>query len=291
MTVAEIIEEVYENLGEPTNLNPYTGAGALDPNSSGYQSILRWINMGIRAVATWKDRQTGRVFRYLPFSRDVFVQPRFYTIGIIATSTTDTLYTNNVVLGLEGSVLLYGSDVRRIVYSDVSGVIRLGAPLTTAPTVGQTVEVREAFLRIPSSRDFVDVLKVVDESTGEELEKGERGEFFYTTRGEVGVPSEWQRGGDRVYLNYTPMEQRWYRLVCYVLPDEVEVETEEPAIPPQFHRGVVIYATALGFARMQEMAAKYSTMQDFEQFMRTTQTQEDIQGRLDNGIQWIMEAR
>lgn len=69
MTLDQLIIEVFDNLGRPTDLTPLD---QLDDNDSinsslpGYKQLQRWINLGYEAVTKWRT-PNGRFFR----SRDM----------------------------------------------------------------------------------------------------------------------------------------------------------------------------------------------------------------------------
>lgn len=287
MTVDELIVEVYENLGEPTYLSPYNGSGVLDASVAGYQTILRWVNQAIRAIATWKDRVSGRQFRYVPFLKEKFGKPVSGVFQVTSVSTPTVLVTDCTWGNPVGVTLRVGEE-SRVVVQGGAGVLEVGKPLSVTPSVGVEVTLRYPFVDV-AEEGIIDTVQVRDEMTGVTLEKAPKGEVYLDTRHVWATPTSWYRAGMGIVgLNTTPSDERWYRVVAYQVPSVQGGGTGGSPLPPQFDGAIVLYATGLGFLRMQEMTAKYSVLQDFEAFMRSTQSQEDVQGRMENGILWIV---
>jgi len=292
MTVGEIIEAVHEDLGNPTDVDPYNGGNVLDTSSRGYAYYLSLVNRGIAAVASWKDPKTGRLFRYKNSQKTFFVKNEVINGTLTSPSTETTFITTEI--GNEtyvGRTVRINNETRVCVqYDEVTREAVVNRPFSSVPQLGDAYEILCPWVSLPADRTIVEVLKVSRADSGVELDLGRRGDLFLSTRNIVGEPSRWTRSGNRVVFDASPSSEIWWMLECYVLPDRVVGPLDVPDLPEQFHEGIIIWMESRGFRRMQEMNSKYSMGRDFDEFMRTTKMDEDVRGELDNGVKWTVEV-
>lgn len=280
MTVGEMVIEVFEQLGEPSDINPLDGTGAVDAASYGYGRILMSLNAGQRAIASWKDPSTGHLFRFRSCFGQRIVQTNFIQATLATNGTVDSFvlptgtYANN---SLRGQIAKIGNETRLVVANTGTTVV-VAPSFTNAPVSGDAVAIYRRWVEIGEIGSIIDVMKVYDVEGATELEHAAKIDGFLTSMTEIQTPSSWYRSGDKILFDTAPAERRWYMLETYELPAAMVNPTDEPTLPEQFHYGIVLWALAWGFSRMIDVSKKRSLQSDFNLFMRSTASELDLSG-------------
>jgi len=300
MTVAEIMDQVWTTLGEPTNLDPDT-----DVSYGGSPMLLYAVNEAARQIATWKDPSTGKPMhiRDLYSSTNFQVVPLTDTIATVnntATAPYVTLTTNPTSNNLiDGWVLEMTSgdadgEMKLITSSaGPAGICYIHAAFDTAPTAADTVSIYPNY--IPLDANFpgtsldptsgthgydigliYEPLSVVDLEALTELTYIGNKEKFVATLLSPGTPTEWTKYGNKIVFNYPLSAARYYKIEYYRYPAAATLTTQSPDIPEAFHWAICLWCMWWGYKRTMEAALAYSTKQDFVEEMRTLLTQYDI---------------
>jgi hypothetical protein len=281
VTTQDIIEEVYELTGEQSDLDPYDSAGNFDINSTGAQKILRRANTGLLRVANWKDKSSGVRYRYRASVETIYAEYELsssQTTGALSTSvialdSSDSGDTN----ALRGGLLEIG-DEKFLIASSVGAQVTIAGDFATQPASGTEYTLYRRWLDIdPVGDRYMEVLKVVDLSNLSELDPATRGDSFERGWETPGDPAEWYRIGDRVYFDCPVDSSRWFALEVYAYPTELSSASQEPNIPESFHWGIVLWTVQWGFSHLHDTENKYSLRQDFDNFMRTTVGEWEVQ--------------
>ena len=154
--LADMVVEVYENLGESSDLYPYSatlGYGVVDLTTPGAQRILKWLNRAYRKV-TNTQLPDGTFIRFRSLERHAF-----FTQGVINSTIANVIGTNQIkvaglfpvankyvnwIVDLEAaSAGTQGTEQHLVIASDNSNppILTLANPFTTTPTVGDPVNV------------------------------------------------------------------------------------------------------------------------------------------------------
>jgi len=64
MTLENMIDDVWEALGEESDIDPYDGDGNIDTTSSGFVKLRRVLNRAQVQVSQWKDPSNNRLVRF-----------------------------------------------------------------------------------------------------------------------------------------------------------------------------------------------------------------------------------
>lgn len=281
MTVEDIVEEIYELTGEQSDLDPYDSNGDFDITTTGAQKILRRANTGLLRVTNWKDKSRGVHFRYRTALSTVYYQYSLsenettgaLSAGVIALDPSDSGDEN----ALRGALLEIG-DEKFLISSSTGSQVTIAGSFTTTPSAGTSYKLYRRWIDIePVSDRFMEVLKVVELDYLNELERGTRGDAFQENWETPGDPSEWYRMGNRIYFNCPLDSSRWFALEVYGYPTELTSASQEPDIPEAFHWGIVTWAVQWGFAHLHDNQSKYSWKRDFDDFMRSTVGEWEVQ--------------
>lgn len=306
MTVQDAIIEVYEALGEPSNLNPYT-SGVFDLTKDESQKILKWLNRGQHVVMNYKF-PNGRRVTFRANEGKVLFRSRVVELDVLAaTSTTiqldnsgDTLHSaadsavdmlNNWVIKVTNGT---GEGQTRYIvdYNNSTWDATVSEAWDTTPDATSTVEVSKAAQFFRSSSDFdVDfnipvarndlytVLKITDINSRRPLGVVDRTENFPGNWVSRGQPSAYYVYDDRIEFDKAPDEERWYLIEYRKVANEVSAATDEFFVPPPWDEAIVLWAMQRGYRLAQESDDAYATKRDFEDFM--LKTQEEAESRMD----------
>ena len=304
MTLENIRDQIYANLGNPSDLNPAT-----DTQYSG-GPLLTWVaNEGQRQLAFWKDPQMSRQLRFRNLLSDLYFTSKVIT-GTLATTTSTTTVTFPAAdVGSQddrynGWTVEIDGELRLIVdYTGSTYTATVHVAFSGAPTAGDTYTLRKRFsLLLPSTHAWVsspagehvslpvttdryradgnlyEILKVEDIENSRVLEKAERTESYPSYIMTSGDPTVWWRLGNKLYFDVNVDATNYYRMEYYRLPTDMSATTDEPEIPETFHYGLVLWGTAWGYRRKQESSDTYSVSKELESFMRQRASQYDVEG-------------
>jgi hypothetical protein len=258
LTAEQMVEELWEMLGEPTDIDPYDATGALDVTSTGWRKQLRALNRGVLAVATWKDPQRGTQFRFTSCFdwQDVAHVPTETTLNgaTVADATTITVDAAGDADARNGFLVKVGNEVR-VILDDSGTVLTLNKPLDQAHADEAAVYIAARYIDLNvSTTRFVEVLSVFDHSEERPLRPGQRGDLFNSRLNQEGDPREWFRLSSRVYLDRVRFdENRYFRVAYYKHPDEMTLYTDTSGLPEAFDHAVVLWAAGWGFARQVDL--------------------------------------
>lgn len=277
MTLAELHEEVYEFIGEPSDLYDAT-AGTYDARLTGA------INEGVRTVASWKDR-FGRVLRYPDRFGEMFFQTYFESGTLDADGSTSTVVLPS---GAETSDDFYNGwaievsdEVRRIVdYTGGSLTATVHEEFSSAPESGDSYELSKDFMEVVASgaanedynivrpTGFLRPIKIVDLEDAVEVVLSNRVESFTGLITSRGDPSEYLYSGGKIRFDYVNDSAKWYRMEYVRMPELLSDDDDEPELPDWLQYGVVLWCRWWGYARAQSPQDAYAAKKDFEDFLR-----------------------
>lgn len=295
LTVEQMMVEVWESLGEPGTLDIYDGDGNVSVSTEGGAKVLRAINSGQLAVCAWRDDAKRRSFRFKTFYQEQYLS---VTVGGGAAGSGNTTSVLQLAAGDQGQndnyyqgwVVEVGSEGRLVVASDSTSVT-VGRPFGAAPATGATYTLTKRWMTVDLSGGVEDVIGLVDVTSDLVLDEGQAHDFFEGRREEVGDPGSWYRSGNRLYLDVAPDTDRYFMAQLYRLPTTLSALADESELPPQFHRGIVLWALGYwGFAREMEPAMAYSFQRKFTDFMKETMTEYEMVGWREAGPEIAVEV-
>ena len=293
MTVEDLLVDVFEVLGEPSDLPIYiTGTTTVSLSEIGTIKILRWINRAYKRIINWKFPNGSQV-RFNIQSGEAYFSTKVLTgTASAGSSTTITL------AGLTAGVDRYNGWLVSIVSGTGAGQKRLvvdtdGALLATVDHAWDTapdsssvfklykrrywfrqasaIDVNENIPLSPVSQ-IAAVLKLSSPEDSEDLPQGSRIETYMTDTLESGDPDSYIALGDSILFDVAPDSVRWYRLEYSRIPDDLTALSQEPMIPASFHEALLLYTHWIGLRRSQEWGGAYSTKRDIEDLMSSLKT-------------------
>lgn len=312
MTVEEIAAQVWRNLGEPSDLDPYTGT-AIDFTTDGGAILLRWINEAYKKIVTWKF-ENGRQVRFATLEAEAYFKTALLegtagcinsvdtTTGAVTLNATgftpsaEADFYNGWVIEITGGT---GSGQRRLIV-DYDGTSYTATPhkdWDTDPDATSTIELYKNFMQFvattsgaaqynipldPSSVALA-VLKLIDLKAGSDLTMAERKEAFPATMTEpTDAPSVYYTFGNKIFFEAPVNEAIWFKLEYMKMPDAL-VAGSTPAIPGQWHMAIVLYTTWLGLQENGETGEAYATYRALETYMLRTKEESDMSSERADG--------
>lgn len=291
MTVEDLLVDVFEVLGEPSDLEIYTG-GVVDISLPGTIRILKWINRAYKRILNWKFPNGSQV-RFNVQSGELFFSTKVLTgtasAGTSSTITLDGLaaeadrYNGWLVHITSGT----GAGQKRLIVDFDTGLVAtVDHDWATAPDATSVFALykRRYWFRQASATDVSEniplspvsqiaaVLKVSNPEDAEDLPMGSRIETYMTDVLESGDPDSYIALGDSIIFDVAPDTVRWYRLEYSKIADNLTALSQEPMIPESFHEALVLYTHWIGLRRSQEWGGAYSTKNDINDLMSTLKT-------------------
>ena len=294
MTLADLRNEVWKGLGESSDLDPSS-----DVQLSGSSWVDVFINEGQRAIAFWKQKSNGKRLRIpsLLSSLNFHATVIEGTLGVDGTTLLVTLPAADI--GSEADRyndwILEINGEKRIVVDSATYVLTLAEAFTTAPATGDTYKLSKNFYYLlPSTHAWVsdhislpvvndvyraegNLLKVIgvyDISDRSSLEYVGDKESYFTD--ELGTPSSFALYANKIIFDVGNDESRWYKVEYYRTPKNMILSTDIPEIPEIYHYAIVLYALSTGFARLQDFQASYKFSSDFDDFLRSRLSMDEM---------------
>lgn len=302
MTVEDMSVDIWEQLGEPSDLIPGTldtnGSLTYDSTSDGGVKLIDWINRGAARILSWKTKQ-GRIVRFRDLDERVFFQGyevtgtasagSSSTITLEAGSSSTNDYYNGMVVTLDGGT---GDGQGRLVtdYNGSNLQVTVAKDWATTPDATSEYSINKAFYKFMESTDalvgdnilvdgkdkILTVTKVKDLKEETELSYRMKAESFVGNSDEIGAPTEWWIEGNGIRFNRAPEDERWYEANIRVLPEDVTTGTDIVQIPESFHTAIVLWCVWWGQLRDANATAAYATQRNLYDYMDMTVNEYDL---------------
>lgn len=281
MTFSEMKTEVWDALGQPSDLNP-----------TSYTQIGTWLNRGYKKICFWKF-PNGRRLRFRAIEGELFFQTQVLTgtaeDGAASTITlqigevgaNDDQYNGWVVEIDSGT----GSGQTRLIvdYTGSGRVATVAVPWDTTPDSTSVYSLYKGFMKFVASGgigasenitidpndSIYDVLKVTDLEDERSLDRGDRTAGYPSNLSTSGTPGEYIVFGDRLVFDCPIDDERWYKMEYVKIPASMSSDADEPAIPEPWHDAIVLWAVWKGLMRQQEMQSAYATKRSLEDMIQT----------------------
>ena len=297
MNTQEMIEQVYEDVGSPTDLCPYTDpddTGTFDIAEPGAVSVLRALNQGVIRIAGWRFRD-NRVLRHRGLMGRKYFDFGEPIEGTVISAGVRTLEVPGLGadeadefdgwmveitsgLGVGESSLVVGGAV-----GVGSVVLTLATAWTVVPDAASEFRLYKSFAKLLTENvvhpdgayhvaldpqtELADVVGITDVETGTALETVYGHERLAEANLQKGVPSRYVVSGDRIQFDVASDERKSYEMEYVKQPMALGIATDVPELPSQFHEAVVLWAVH-NFQRKQQAFEKaYATKRELEDLM------------------------
>lgn len=274
MTLSDALQDVWEALGEPTDLEFRNAAGAVDTTSAGWSSLLRGLQRGIIATMRFKEARNGRRLKW-PGSTKITSRAGGRTETLTVASVTGGAITTveNVTDDTYiGWLVEYNDELRRVAYSSGT-LLAVTEAFSSEPSPGDTLLLRQSFVSVSA----VDgVLRVTDTTNGRDLEVVRPEDVTWDTSPTAGDPTRYYHLGDRLHLDPPPDTERYFYLELETYPDVTSLGAdEELSIPEPLQYSVILWTTAWGFGRYLNPEMKRALRREWRESLLEIQLPED----------------
>lgn len=296
-TAQQMAQELWERLGEPSDLDPYQADGStIDTTSDGWTRMLRALNRGVVSVATWRDPQSGRQFRFRARHAWQYVT---FTPASTTTTAAITAGDQTVEFGASGTADAYndylikvGSEIRTIVDDDGAGTCTVNKSFDTAHASGATIYYAPRYVTIDvTTTKFVEVLAVYNMEEECDVIRGERSDVFTRTMATEGDPRRWYRVGDTIYFDVVQFDDtQRFRIEYLMLPADMTAVTDTSGLPQAFDEAVVMWAVGWGFGRILDPKNRSAARSEFVAEMRMHQSEWHVEFEMNDDIGGYVEV-
>lgn len=266
MTVTEAMTDVFEGLGEPTELEFASGGVGNVP-------LRRGLEQAIIATMRYKDPRGRRLKWAGSTKQSSVVGGSPTTLTVVSTSgptiTVSASAANDFYLEW---VAEFSGQSRRVVWSSGTS-LALTEEFSTMPTAGETFTVRPSYLVLSSTTP---VLSVRDTTTGTALQLVRPEDLSWDGQPSLGDPTSYFHLNGRLYVEPIPATERYFLLEVEQYPtlDGVADDDELP-IPEPLHYAVVAWTMAWGFGRYMNPEMRRAMRREWQEILLTTQLPED----------------
>lgn len=307
MTLQQIVGEIFEGLGEPSDLQYLDLNGNLDTSLTGWRKIVDEVNIACLELVSWKF-PNGRVVRFRQLEESTTFQSEVRTGTVLVGNIASAVITTDLALEADnfygGWAIEIDGSIYRILQSRTNGTdtelflstLPLGDPLGKDVVVSKRdylfidntgVAFGEWPIGIgynPANGRPLELIEVADLETQATITQTPTQEPLLIPNLTFGVPTQFYKIAQGLRFDLWPESKRLYN-VRYVRSPRMLSYTDsnvEPELPVQFHRAVVLHGLWWGYRRMQENNSAYSTKRDLDDLLARLRTEYDFQGDFTN---------
>lgn len=296
-TVENLIMELHDLLGDPSNFFPFTedaaGNRTVSVTNADGRMALRALNEAQRRIFLYKNPRDGnRIFRTENFVGRVFLQLPTGTTGTADLSSTVTsvgIGAANAAINdhYAGWVITIGSETRLVVSSSGSTVY-VARAFGSNPQ-GETFTVRRPWLETTQHR-FEQIYQVRKADTGDEIERAPKGSALLAEQVGTTDPSEYTVVGDRIYFNSAGTAGDWYEVVGFKMPADLSAVDDVSELPTAVHYALVLWTLGWGNLRQQDLESRQMFRYEFNELLARTASPEDLAAEWNNRMSFEVET-
>lgn len=325
--VADMIVEVFEALGESSDLYPYGSTyGTVDLTTAGAQRILKWLNRAYRKVCN-TQLADGTFIRFRSLERRVF-----FRNTVIASTVADVSGQFIQIAGLKAVADKYrnwiidigaadadaqGTEQHVVVSNSATTVpwLRIADDFATTPSPGDKVNVykkwwacsknsgstyhADEFIPVDPKEDFLSALWIYDIKTQKDIRRyDERSPLYKQVLVQMYPGMFWDLEtpaggwgvagvGGGVEFESAPVNGLAFEMHYYGLSEELKTSAQFIMIPDSFSEMIIKWATKTGLLRDREWDGAYAIRKEFETDMQTAIQDGGFRFEYDSPSLWI----
>lgn len=313
MTTQEIMEQVWREAGEPTDLNPYATPGdetTFDITLPGSVKLLRYVNQALVRIANWQF-PTGRSMRFKNLVERAYFKSNAPLNDTVLSATADTFtitgLSANAADQFRGWVVEItagtGAGQRALIITntvEVGGECRcsVAVPWTTEPDATSEVSLYKNFwrfvgnstqpiddynIKVDSRTEMLDVMRVRDVVLLQDLTPTERTDIFTAGILQPGLPTLYRVMGGAIYFDVPVAEPRTFEVVYLRQPRTLTLAQDIPELPLQFHEAMIMWATHNIQRLNNDYDGAYATKRELETLLSTVRLQGNNDMEMEDG--------
>jgi len=262
-TLGEMIREVWEALGEPTDLDPSTDGG--------FARLRGLLNDAQIALVNWKNPRSEQRFRWRGQIENISVSLGEPTTRTCALGSTESVLTLTLeTTGLVNHLVSVGDEIRFVVAQEGNSIM-LATALTSSP-IGKEAKFYATYVLLDG---VATIQRVTSFATTSVLEMENVKRYDLMTNPRLGTATAWSQLGKRLYIWPVPEAKEWFSLQRVRALTPMVGSTDVPDLPEAFHRGLVLWALAVGFERELEPEHQRELLVQLTTYMSTIQFPDD----------------
>jgi hypothetical protein len=285
MIAREYMDLAWIQAGTPTSLDPRDDV-TIRPKTgeTSRTTLLRYLNLAYRTISVWRDKVTGKLFRWRGHSEEVFLTPR-WDIGTCDTGSSTTAVVvavgslTDVAEDLRGAYVTVGSETR-VVISNVGITLQVDRAFS-ADVTGEVYTLKRKWLQLATGTNIFEVLQVNDVENRRQLKLQPEWDYSLSRYGQVGEPNQYRRKGLRVYFEQMPETQKLYQIIYHRYPEAFVLDTDESELPGAVDEALSMYLEKLIYEHTQEHGFATARYNAFVDRMRTVISEYDIESEGD----------
>lgn len=275
MTLEDAAQDVWEALGEPTDLEfRNVTTGDVDVTTAGWGKLRRGIERGMIATMQAKVGRDQRHVRWAGGTKTTsLLGGSTETVTVVsALETSLTVAEANPRDYYLGWMVDDGTTLRRVAWSSGTLIV-LAEAFTSNPAVGTVLTLRAPFLAVEPGTV---VLRVTDTTNGNDLVMRRPEDVVWESSPTVADPVAYVHAHGRVYLDPPPEGSRYFLVEQEAYPtlENVTPSASLP-VPEPLQYAVVLWATAWGFGRYLNPKMKSALRSEWRETLIETQLPED----------------
>ncbi|HSW65338.1 MAG TPA: hypothetical protein VLH56_18825 [Dissulfurispiraceae bacterium] len=309
MTLESIVQEIYEGLGEPSDLEFRSGAGDILTGSTGWLRLVDAVNRACIELSTWKFPE-GRTLKFRSLEANTVFASEVLTAtvsdGAIGTATLTTslpIQADNYYAGwvvtlanaqyrvFMSTTALSGTDTDLLVLSPLE-VDPVGETISASRREYTFVAATPTFGTVPTNPTVpaaigtpLEIISVYDMTSATELETLSRDAQGFETPPSVQTPTAYYKVGRGLRFDTWPDASANYTVRFFRTPNVLAYAdtTAVPELPENYHRAIVLWGMWWGYRRMQENNSAYATKRDLDDLLRHIRGEYDLEGQYSDG--------
>lgn len=296
MTLEELMVEFYEQMGEPTDIEPRNDSEVFDLTEESAQRSRRILNNGQTAIAMWRF-PNGTIHKIRELEGTLF----FKTTVLSGTAQNGGPDTITLAAGSGSVADQYKGWLVKITGGTGEGQLRL---ILSFDESNQQCEVDEDWDTVPDTTSeyelykalyqFVDpsntisgqnipispvdqiltMYAITDVKSQIRLYPVERTDTLSAFIKSHGIPSAFYEQNGGVKFNVAVDERRPYAIDYVKMPKALVDKDDVPEMPEQYHMAIVMWATWWYYRMKQESGAAYAAKRDLDDYLGRIQSQD-----------------
>jgi hypothetical protein len=291
MTLEQFRTDLFEVVGEQTELDPSTPEGAA--------RLDAWVNRAYRKVLFWRFPD-GTQARFPCTDGLLFFQTVVKT-GLLTGGTTTTV-TLDLTAGAEdnqytGWVVDVAGQRKFIIDYDASRNATVHKAFDTAPSAGTAYTLYKNFMRLCESTDigadeniimspvsqFMAVRKITNIERFWDLSPAERTETFARNALSPGYPRQYYRRQNDIVFDYPAQTVEAYRCEYVRMPPALSADDDVPEVPEYFDDAILLGAQWRAMVWQQDNDEAYARKRDLQEFMTEAKQQGEMEYDRESG--------
>jgi hypothetical protein len=308
MTVQELVTEIYEAAGEPSDLDIYDGSGEFDIASVGAVAILKYLNRAYERLANWK-LPNGTNIRFSSLNRRKLFKTESYATTAGAGSTVSAIVLAAGASSSDDHYVEWTIEIgtsRKVVlaYDATTLTITPHEAFAVAPAEGAVVTLYKRFFKFYTDtaglhsgegieidpQEIVAIQSVRDLTQERSLERMSRTDESWGQMVQgTGSPGMFAQVAGGIEFDLAPTTGEAFLIRYYGKPEALTVASQVPAIPGPWHEPLLYLGVWVTLKKDRATDEAYSLKRDIQDMIVQTVQESERSFEFESGQLYIKE--